>query len=282
MPAGAGAPAAHILADTPLCRKRRSGRRMMERRPNEQDSRAAAAVAGSGRARATGDEENVAVDVETAIRERRSVRKFRLDPVPPELIREVLDTARWSPSWANTQCWSIFVVAGEVLERLKAASREKARRGEASTPDLPMPLSQWPEYLRQRTARLQQRQPPELAADGSEADTKATFASALGELFGAPCLLLFAVDRRLVPEYACFDTGLIAQSVCLAAHEKGLGTVITAMAVRDPSLLRAMLPGAADKLFVIGVALGYPDWDAAVNRVARERAGLDELVTWVA
>ena len=55
------------------------------------------------------------------------------------------------------------------------------------------------------------------------------------------------------------------QSVCLAAHNKGLGTCIMAMAVRDPDTLREILPEAADMKFVIGVALGYPDEEATIN-----------------
>ena len=39
-------------------------------------------------------------------------------------------------------------------------------------------------------------------------------------------------------------------------------------------------PEATDKQFVIGVALGYPDQEAAVNRLERPRAQLEEFVTW--
>jgi nitroreductase len=93
--------------------------------------------------------------------------------------------------------------------------------------------------------------------------------------------LFFAVERDLGTDYVLFDSGLMVQSVCLAAHDKGLGTCIMAMAVRDPDLLREILPGAADKQFVIGVALGYPDDEATVNRFERARVPLQELVSWV-
>jgi nitroreductase len=55
---------------------------------------------------------------ESVIRDRRSIRRFKPDAVPQELIREILDEARWSPSWANTQAWNIYVVSGKTLERL--------------------------------------------------------------------------------------------------------------------------------------------------------------------
>ena len=219
------------------------------------------------------------MDVESAIRGRRSVRKYRPDPVPEDTIREILDEARWAPSWANTQPWTIYVVLGGPLEKIKAANRKRAQAGEPSTPDITMPRADWPGSMRERTARLRQQISAILAAkDDSEAAARP--AAGMGDLFGAPCLLLFCIDSGLVPEYACFDTGLIVQTVCLAAHARALGSCIMANIVRHADVLREQLPGARDKRFVIGVALGYPEWESPVNRFERERADLDELVTW--
>ena len=44
------------------------------------------------------------------VRKRRSVRRFKPDPVPDEEIRYILEAARLAPSWANTQCWHFVVV----------------------------------------------------------------------------------------------------------------------------------------------------------------------------
>jgi nitroreductase len=100
-------------------------------------------------------------------------------------------------------------------------------------------------------------------------------------MYGAPYLLVFAIDDGLVPAYACLDTGLLIENVCLAAHDRGLATVIMAMAVRHPAALREVIPQAEDKRFVLGVALGYADPEAPQNTVERTRAPFDEIVTWV-
>ena len=50
------------------------------------------------------------MDVLEAIKTRRSVRKYKPDPVEDEKLQEVLEAARWAPSWANTQCWEFIVV----------------------------------------------------------------------------------------------------------------------------------------------------------------------------
>ncbi len=214
------------------------------------------------------------MEFESVVRGRRSIRRFKAEPVPHELIREILDEARWSPSWANTQAWSVYVVTGETLERLRSTGRAPNQREAPSSPDFRMPR-EWPPHLAARTKQLL-----ELRSAAAPESTPAPAASGLAEFYGAPSVLFFTVERGLASDYVLFDTGLIVQSVCLAAHDKGLGTCIMAMAVRDPDALRELLPKAAEKQFVIGVALGYPDQEAAVNRFERPRAPLEELVTW--
>ena len=44
------------------------------------------------------------------IRSRRSIRRYRTDPVDDQTLELVLEAARWAPSWANTQCWRFIVV----------------------------------------------------------------------------------------------------------------------------------------------------------------------------
>jgi nitroreductase len=57
------------------------------------------------------------MDLLKAIYERRSVRKFRKDPVPDEIILEILEAARAAPSWANTQVCRYIVVKDQVIKR---------------------------------------------------------------------------------------------------------------------------------------------------------------------
>ncbi len=49
-------------------------------------------------------------EVLRAIKERRSIRSFKTDPVEPEMIEAILEAARWAPSGKNTQPWRLVVV----------------------------------------------------------------------------------------------------------------------------------------------------------------------------
>jgi len=59
------------------------------------------------------------------IRKRRSIRKYKAEPVSEEDIEYVLEAARLSPSWGNKQCWRYIVVTDEAL-RKKIATRDWA------------------------------------------------------------------------------------------------------------------------------------------------------------
>jgi len=89
------------------------------------------------------------MDIETVVRERRSIRRFKKDPIPEKMIREILDGARWSPSWGNTQPWELCVITGETLEKLKNANRQKILDGVLPSPDIDMPL-EWPDRMKAR------------------------------------------------------------------------------------------------------------------------------------
>lgn len=211
---------------------------------------------------------------------RRCMRKFRPDPVPQGLIREILEAARWSPSWGNTQPWEVVVVAGEPLERFREANRKRFQEGAAAAPDTPMP-EVWPELLKRRYTEIGKMVLTALSIPREDKEGRLRYAGDMAALFDAPCLLLFCVDKNLAREYAMLDIGAIQQTVCLLAHARGLGSCILAASVRYPDLIREMIPIREGTAVIMGVALGYADSEASINHFARERATPDEFTTWV-
>ena len=200
---------------------------------------------------------------------------------PAELIKQILDEARWAPSSRNTQAWNIWVVNGDALERFKTAFKAALGREEDDASDLPgTATEEWPQACSARAVELMRTRAATLEAAGEVSGPAASLAR-MADCFGAPVLLVFGFEDCLVPAYATYDTASLVQNVCLAAYDKGLGTCQSTTLVRYPGLLRQHLPGSDEKRMVVAVTLGRPDLDAPANTFERSRAPLDELVTWV-
>jgi nitroreductase len=219
------------------------------------------------------------MEIFQAVTTRRSIRRFKPDPVPEPLLREILDAARWSGSWGNTQPWEITVVTGKSLERLREAGRQRFMDGGIPDPDTPMP-GIWPEQLNQRYKGVGKQVLNALSIPRGDEQARLRYYAEMFAFFGAPSLLLFSVEKSLAREYAMLDIGAIVQSVCLLAHARGLGSCIMAASVNYPALVRQILPIPETRAILIGVALGHPDAEAPINRFVRERANLDEFTLW--
>ena len=75
------------------------------------------------------------MDVIEAIKTRRSIRGYKPDPIPKEVLREILEVATRSPSGMNTQPWEITVVAGEVLDNIGKGNIEMMTSGNLPNPE---------------------------------------------------------------------------------------------------------------------------------------------------
>jgi nitroreductase len=211
------------------------------------------------------------MQVSHAIRERRSIRAFLPDPVSAEVVRQIIDLAKWSPSWANAQDWNAYVLTGDVLDRLKEAYALLAAENADGAPDLPSPPREWPGYLAERMVSRR------VASEASESGDGNTDARSIWRFYGAPALVLFAVDAALEPTYACFDAGLLVSAFTLAAEDRGFSTCVMATAVRHADVLHELIPEAEGKHFVVGAALGSADLSSVINRGERNRVSTDEI-----
>jgi nitroreductase len=75
------------------------------------------------------------VELEDAIRGRRSHKVFESEPVPRELVEQLLELARWAPNHFVTEPWRFRVLGPEAFERLVAAGEpnERSKLGRAPT-----------------------------------------------------------------------------------------------------------------------------------------------------
>jgi nitroreductase len=161
------------------------------------------------------------MDMFDAIKGRRSVRKYKPDPISDQVISELIDAARWAPSWANLQCARYVVVKDKAV-------REKLL--ESMTPKNP--------------ARDAVANAPVTVAFIGKID-------ASGYKGGQP------FDDK---GWYMFDVGMAMQNFCLAAHAKGLGTVV--VGAFDYKAAGKALNVPEGYQVVAFTPLGYPDGEA--------------------
>jgi nitroreductase len=215
-----------------------------------------------------------------ALKNRRSIRVFKTDAVPKEVITQILEAARWSPSWGNTQPWELVVVQGNKARELTGDLVAAFQSRMAANPDVAMPGT-FPDVYKERymacAAGL-------FGSMGVARDDKARRMAHMVSMtggFGAPAIIYVIFNADLTEPYSMFDLGLITQSICLAAHDLGLGTCIEAQLALYPDIIRRHLGLGTSHKIVVGLALGYPDLDHPANSFRTEREPLDKFVQWI-
>jgi nitroreductase len=224
-------------------------------------------------------EEKTAMNVTDAVKTRRSIRAFLTKPVPPEILKEILQSAFQAPSWGNTQPWKVTVVGGEILQTMSKEFVQKVSAGEASRTDVTFP-QEWPEELSRRYKENGKKLFELLGIGRGDKNARTAFTLSMFKYFGSPQAIYIHIDRTLGP-YSIFDAGLLAQNIALLAAEKELGTCFMAASVWFADVIRHYTGIPESDQIVIGLAIGYPDWDAPVNRFRSEREPLEAVVRWV-
>jgi nitroreductase len=211
---------------------------------------------------------------------RKSVRAFTPQRVPRDLITRILDTARWSPSWGNTQPWELVVVEGSKVKQLTQELVAAFEGKVPPNPDIPMPQT-FPDAYKVRymacAAGL-------FGTMGIAQDDKANRWAHMVKMtaaFGAPVIIYVIFNAELAEPYTMFDLGAITHGICLGAHALSLGTCIEAQLARHPDLVRKHLNLPASHKIAVGIALGYPDPAAPANAFRTDREPLEKFVCWV-
>jgi nitroreductase len=211
------------------------------------------------------------MNVSEAVDRRMSVRAFRPDPVPGDVVRELLEAAKRAPSGGNLQPWRVYALSGAPLAEFRALIAAKLSARETETPEYDVyPHNLWEPLRTRRRAAGAQR----YAALGvNDKDTAAL--KELGErnyrFFGAPVGLFFCLDRRVGPPQWS-DVGMYMQTFMLLAVERGLDTCPQESWSNWPKSVAAFLNLPEELMLFAGMSLGYRDPDHPLNgyRTVRE------------
>jgi nitroreductase len=210
------------------------------------------------------------------IKTRMSIRKFMPDLVPSGLLTEVIDTAKWSPSYKNSQPWEIVIISGPKKEALTKYLIELLENNTPSCPDIPEPQS-WPPINNERISSLMRKRGEILGVDLNSPEVRKKSKIANFRFYGAPHGMFLFQDSSL-PLWSLFDIGLFSQSLMLAAHAHGLGTVPQAFLTDYAQHIKKFLEIPDSKRLVLGISIGYPDRQASINSFRTDRVSADEII----
>jgi nitroreductase len=158
------------------------------------------------------------MDLMEAIKGRRSIRKYKPDPVPEEVFRALMEAVRWAPSWANTQCWEVIAIKDPKVKSELATVLPKGNPALSSLAIAPLVLV----------------------------------------LCGKKGISGFYKGQSVTVkgDWLMFDTGIAMQTLCLEAYSLGLGTVVVGMF--DHKKAEEILGVPGDVEVVAMTPLGYP------------------------
>jgi len=169
------------------------------------------------------------------IKGRRSIRAFSEESVSHELITEIIETASYAPSWKHTQIVRYIAVEGELKNQIAKCTSDYPRNGEIIAA---APMVMVVTIIKGRSG---------FERDGS-----------------------FSTHRG--DGWQMFDAGVASEAFCLAAYEKGLGTVI--MGIFDDDKVAALLDIPEGREVIALIPVGYP----AESPTAPRRKPVEEMV----
>lgn len=214
------------------------------------------------------------MNVSQAVETRISVRAFRPDPVPAEVLRDILERAHRAPSGGNLQPWRVYAITGQAMAGFKQLLAP--RLGLPDEPEYDVyPPNLWDPF---RTRRFQAGEDL-YATIGIEREDRAgrlrQFAKN-ADFFGAPVGLFFCLDRKLGPPQWS-DVGMYMQTLMMLARERGLDTCAQEFWSRFHVTVREYLSLPDELMVFSGMALGYRDEAHPINGLKTRR---DPFEAW--
>ena len=159
------------------------------------------------------------MELQDAILNRRSIRKFKDYFVTDDEIKQVLEAARWAPSWANTQVWSFVIIRDkDIIEQISDT------------------------YSKTNPARHCSRSASALIA----VCAKKGLSGCRG-----------GIELTPISNWFMFDLGLAVQNLCLKAHEIGLATVVVGLL--NHLDCKRILTVPSDYEVAVIIPIGKPD-----------------------
>ena len=217
------------------------------------------------------------MEVSEAINSRQSIRAFTDQEVSDELIQRLLEKSARAASGGNLQPWKIFIINNETMVKFLKFQEDW------TDPETPA-YDIYPENLTEpyKTSRYEVGAEMYSILDIDRDDKEGRFKQMLEnfKFFGAPSAFFCFVDRQMGrPQWS--DLGMFLQNFMLLAKEVGLDTCPQeAWAIKQESVT-AFVKAPDELMLFCGMAIGYRDDEAKINRLRTERRPFEDWATFV-
>lgn len=218
------------------------------------------------------------MSLEQALRQRRSVRGYRPDPVPEKILQEVFSLAQLAPSNCNIQPWKVFVASGEVRDELRRRMVENVENGVPIEPDYEhLPKFEGVYRQRQVDCAVELYNTMGIGRDDREGRARASLRNF--ELFDAPHVAFIGMEREFGVTVA-LDVGMYIQSLLLVMTAHGIGSCAQGSMRYYPSDVRELFGEPDSTAILCGISFGYEDGSVPANRTRVGRDPLDQNVVF--
>ena len=217
--------------------------------------------------------------IEEAIVGRRSIRAFRKDPVPRDLVERILKIASRAPSGSNIQPWHVYVLAGadkDALVQDLMHAHENSIPGQHEYQYDPNP---WFEPYQSRRRKVGWDLYGALGIVRGDTERIMHQVGRNYAFFDAPVGMIFTIESKL-PVGCWLDYGMFMQNIMIAARGFGLDTCAQQAFSRFSKIIRNHIPCPADHTIMCGMALGYAEANAPENCFQTERRSLEDIATF--
>ncbi|MEM8972966.1 MAG: nitroreductase [Pseudomonadota bacterium] len=212
---------------------------------------------------------------------RRSIRGYRPEPVPKELIEEVLKLAMRAPSSMNTQPWNFYVVSGKPLDRIRAGNTERNLAGVPHSREF-RTGQPFDGKHRERQIGVAKQLFSAMGIAREDKDARHDWVLRGFRQFDAPVCVIVTYDRELADsDDTAFDCGAVTTALVNAAWSRGLGAVINSQGIMQSPVVREHAGIADDQVIMKAIALGWPDESFPANSVVSERKSVEQTTTFV-
>lgn len=216
------------------------------------------------------------MDLDEAIRSRRSVRGFLPREAPETVLREVFDLAQCAPSNCNVQPWLPFHLSGPGLRALADKMVAASLAGQAPNPDISSERTFTGAYKERQYDAARQL----YGAMGVERHDRPARDAAYRrnlEFFGAPHALMIFMPGDFGMREA-IDIGIYSQTLMLALTSRGLSSCAQGALGLYPDIVRDHLGVSADYQLLMGISFGYEDPSIPANAARVGRAPVSEAL----